>query len=248
MNKILSNYSQPYLYEETNINLLCCFADSLIEDYFDHHQYFIKPWKIHLFKNINVDNASSIRLDLPCYIEGYGYVLIECNPCVYKNSNIMTYTCGFKMNPRSAVRYYFVKVEIDNNSYKNFQILSQAFNAIIIDDYIYQISKDKHCIEVLSLNTLEQINSYTIVEEEMSSINRISRVYNSNDLILTIATPTSESSMLVDINMDIKKMLKDSDTNIYKCSLYKNYLAYTIKDSNDIQEKRSIKIIDNYTI
>lgn len=246
MNKTLSNYSQPYLYQDTNVNLLCCFADGLVEDYFNNNIYFIKPWKIHLIKDINLNNYESSRLDLPDHVDGYGRVLIECNPCVCADTNIMTYTCGFKQNPRSAVSYYFVKVEIDNNSYKNFQILSKTFNAIIHNDYIYQISKDKKSIEVLNLNTLEQINSFVIIKDERSSINRITKVYNSNDLIITISSPDAICSWLLDINMSTKKILQDLGNDIYKCSLYENYLAYTIKDTNDIQENRSIKIIDNY--
>lgn len=248
MNTVLYNYSQPYLYENNSINLLCCFAEYLVEDYFDNNIYFLKPWKIHLFENINTNTTHSIRLNLPEYVEGYGNVLIECNPCIYPDSNIMTYTCGFKKHPRSAVSYYFVKVELDNNSYKNFQILSRTFNAIIHNNCIYQISKDKKSIEVLKPDTLEPINSITVVEDMQSEISRITKIYNSENLILTISSPNSVSSLLVDSNISIKKILKDNNNDIYKCSLYNNYLAYTIKDSDDIQEKRSIKLINNYLI
>jgi hypothetical protein len=246
MNIILSNYSQPYLYKDTNINLLCCFSPSLIEDYFDYNMYYIRPWKIHIFKNIDINIPASTRVNLPEYIDDYGNILLECNPCIYKNSNIMTYTCGFKKHPKSEICYYFAKVEIENNSYKNFQILSKTFNAIIYNDYIYQISKDQKSIEVLSFKTLEKINNFIIVKDSSFSIYRITKVYNSEDLILTMSSPNSVLSLLVDSNMSIKKILKDNNNDIYKCSLYDNYLAYTIKDTNGIQENRSIKIIDDY--
>jgi hypothetical protein len=240
MNLILNDYSQPYLYPNNNkINLLCCFASDFMEDYFNNSSYLLKPWKIHLVEGIDQNNTNSIRLNLPEHIENYGNIIIECNPCIYHNTNIITYTCGFKKSSKSAISYYMVSAQLNENSLQNFQILSKTFNGVILNNNIYQISKDKKSIETLNLNTLEKLNTFQMINEDRSSINRITNVYNTNNLIITISNSSSHYSVLTDSNLSTIETIQHDGSNIYKCSIYNNYLAYTIKQNDN----RSINII-----
>jgi len=242
---ILHNYSQPYLYEHNNqIKLLCCYAKDSIQDTFGKNTYTIKPWKIYHIENIN--NAQSYRLNLPNYIKDYGNILIECNPCYYKNNdNIMTYTCGIKKKYNSAVVYYIVSVEKEDDKFYNLQIIHKAFNGIINNGLLYCVSGVGMGVDVVDLKTKKIVNTKKIRYKEYTSIIRITKLYDSNNMILTTGGKKGNASILVNSKLEILKNITHNQKEIYKCSIYKDYLAYTVKNDTieTNLEDRSIQIV-----
>jgi len=233
--KELKNYSQPYLYRTNNsLNMLCCYAEKSIVDKFNNEEYTIKPWKIHKIDDV-LNNQKSSRLDLPEYIRGYGRVLVECNPCVYSDSSIMTYTCGFKKHPKSAVLYYVVSID---SAYKNIKILRRTFNGILHKGLLYCTSFENHGknIDIIDIDTNTRISTHKIVDDS-SSILRISKIFDSDDFIITSSSKDQNRSMLVNENLELKKEFP----GLYKCSLCDEYLAHTLTEPET--EKRAINII-----
>lgn len=243
--KTLSRYSQPYLYEkDSEINLWCCYAEDSIYDIFGKQEYLIKPWKIHIIKNI-LSNSLSIRPDLPNIIDGYGKILIECNPCCYKANNIITYTCGIKKDYKSAVIYYVVSAEQDDNKFYNLQVLHKAFNGVINNGFLYCVSGANMTVDIVDLKTKKIVKTKKIIYNEYTSIIRITKLYDSNNMILTTGGKKGNASILVNSELEILKNVTYNQKDIYKCSIYKDYLAYTVKNDTveTNLENRSIQIV-----
>lgn len=234
----LPNYSQPYLYERNGtINMLCCYAKKTISDQFNKRVYSIKPWKIHLIEDIK-NNKIASKIDLPKYIKGYGYVLVECNPCVYSDNSLLTYTCGFKKNPQSAVYYYVVSIDAE---YKNIKVLHRSFNGVLHNGLLYCTSSENRGknIDIIDIVGERKIGTNQIIDN--GSIIRISKIFDSNKFIVTYCSRKGNDSIILDENLKKEQNILN---DLYKCSIYKNYLAYTTTEP--YTENRSIKIIDNY--
>lgn len=240
MRKNFFNFSQPYLYPNNNsIDLLCCFSEDILIDTFGEHRYPIRPWKIHLIKDVE-NNDEAIRLKLPEYIPNYGKVILECNPCVYPNNNILTYTCGIKENDKSAILYYMVSISYDDiiGKYNDIKIVSKTFNGVLHQNNIYKISKylDNECIEIIDIDTNQILKTLKLNEE----INRITKIFDSNDFIVTTSIDRDKKqSIIIDKDLNIIKKLE----NTYKCSIYRNYFAHTILHNSSEIESRSLEVI-----
>lgn len=234
--KTLENYSQPYLYlQDKNINLLCCYCKESVIDTFAGEEYSINPWKIHNISNIK-EGFNSSRLELPEYINGYGRVFVECNPCVYSDNNLMTYTCGFKQNPQSAVHYYVVSVD---NKYRRINVLHRAFNGVLHKGNLYSTSKKN--IDIIDIKNNKIISTHNIIKDE-STILRITKIFGTNEFIITACRKQGNYSIWLDEDLNIKQKIKANNKDIYKCSIYKNYLAYTTAEP--YTEKRSIILVN----
>ena len=242
---ILHGHSQPYLYENNNqVNLLCCYAKACIQDKFGKNSYTIKPWKIHRIKDIK-NNTKSDRLNLPNYIKDYGKVLVECNPCVYKDNNIITYTCGFKKHELSAVVYYVVMAELKNNTITNFTVLHRAFNGVLHNSLLYCVSSNTKNIDIIDLSKNTTVKTDVFAEDAFESIVRISKVFDADKFVITIGGKNGDRSILVNDKLEYLRPITDNNTDLYKCSIFKNYLAYTVKDDDSRLENRSIKILQH---
>jgi len=241
---LLKDYSQPFLYEQDNkLSLLCCFARWNIAEKFGSEGFTIKAWKIHRVSDV-LNNTKSERIKLPKQIEGYGRVVLECNPCLH-NENLLTYTCGIKTHDLSAIYYFIIAAQLDGNKCLDYKVIHRAFNGAFHDKYIYYISNLGKTLEIANAYDITDIRkTKTFSLEKDEQIIRLNRIYNHEIFVITVAGRGTAKSMLIDENLEIIKDITIDGEDVYKCSIYKDYLAYTVKDPSKLyaSENRSIVV------
>ena len=241
---LLKDYSQPFLYEQDDkLGLLCCFARWNVSEKFGDETFTLKAWKIHRVSDV-LNDTESERIKLPKNIEGYGRVVLECNPCLH-TENLLTYSCGLKTHDLSAIYYFIIAAQLDGNKCVDYKVIHRAFNATFHDKYIYYISNLGRTLEIANAYDIKDVRkSKTFSLEKDEQIIRLNRMYNDDKFIITVAGRGTVKSLLIDENLEIIKDITMDGEAVYKCSIYKDYMAYTIKDPDKMyaNENRSIVV------
>ncbi len=244
---MILNSNQPYLFynNSNDICLLYCYAAEQKQLFFGNY-YYVKPWKIRI-KNyaLNTDREVPTITSL----KGYGDVIIECNPHIYKLDNkiFLNYICGFNMGDNKPIFYFFCSVESMDESFDvllepTFSVIQHTFTATRYDDNCLIYVNDMN-----NRNSLTKKNLLTGGEAVISfgsfdilNIYRIIKIYNSDKFIMTCQDGSNLIySYILDSKLNIIEEIKNiSNQSIYKCSVLGNNLIYTVRDNSDETENR----------
>lgn len=229
--------------------MLYCYANNSVSLSFGSTPYIIRPWKIHLY---DLNSQITTTIPTPTSHYDYGNVIIECNPHIVIENNIVKlyYTAGFIQSLNSPINYWLCCLSFNSLNFEtvlNFEIITKTFtgtpineDTILCIDKVYQ--KDVLITKNIASETSQMINNGIDAVE----ILRINNIFNSDQKIITVKNSLmSHTSYLINSDFSINQIITNSQGyNIYKCSILDDMLAYTIcNDSNtDEPESRSILI------
>lgn len=232
---LLDNSSQPYLYKDSSdaTCLLYCHAEQTLNLLFGN-SFRIRPWKIR-YRNLNSNFDEIIPTNR--YQEGYGKVLVECNPHINLINNQLTlfYTAGFSNGRDTPIKYYYCAMDSEDYTFmnlSNFRIIQPTFTACIFNDKIIYIQKTQHSDKLMSKDYgSDNATEITVSGMDLIEIVRITKLFDQNKLIMTGRNPENiDTSYLINSDLHVEKAIKNIyNYNVYKCSLLDNQLAYTVK-------------------
>jgi hypothetical protein len=251
---LLSNSSQPYLYNDNNVSrMLYCCADHAIDLNYGGSIYTIRPWKIKL---LDLSNNTSVLVPTVSYDEQYGRVALECNPhIIISNSTIkLYYTVGFMKSDDSPIVYYLCSMTADNLSLTNltdFTVVQKTFSGTFLTDSELLFVDKIYGKDTLVRKTIGSTNGSLVPVDTMSleEILRVTRTFDTNQIIITGKTSQKTYvSYLLNNDLSIDKKINNSyGMDIYKCSILNNVLAYTVRNESynkEDVESRSI-VVEN---
>lgn len=234
--------NQPFLFLNENEEkcLLYCNSEQKRELFFGN-VFYIDPWKI--YKNYN---GLLSELNTPTELEGYGKVILECNPHLFYKENqlYIGYTAGVSKGKNTPIIYYYLnsKINSDFSVIYDTQVIKKTFSASYINEILYYVKK-----------TLEKdlfIKNETVLNLHFNIkyIYRICPIFSKNNyFIITFNDEIKDQSWILNAEgtpiVEIKNLNNES---VYKCSILNDDLIYTKKvNSNDrvlIEEKLNPEI------
>lgn len=233
----MNNSSQPYLYLNTKNEkcLFYCFGRE-IRTLVYGNEYQIRPWKI---RHKNYITNEDLEVPTATNLEGYGDVILECNPHIYTDK--LYCTLGFNKGFNYPINYYLCSYDIlDMNimSVGNLSILEKTFTGTVVDNMMIYANPNKNG-NLIVKNYLTNVSEERILPT--TYIYKINKIFNQDYYILTGQEEDEAVSYLLDLNLEIvKKLTNQNNENIYKCSILNNELIYTVKIDSGPNESRSL--------
>lgn len=214
------------------------------------NSFTIRPWKIR-YKNL--DSGFDEIVPTHRYQDGYGKVLVECNPhiSIINNQLTLLYTAGFSNGRDTPIKYYYCAMDSDDYTFmtlRNFRIIQPTFTACLFNDKIIYVQKTKDGDKLMSKSYgVEAGEEISVGNLDLVEVVRISKIFNQNKLIMTGRNGFNiDTSYIVNSDLQVEKAIKNQyDYDVYKCSILDNQLAYTVKiNPQSNNEHRSIVIED----
>ena len=230
---------QPFLFQDLNnkIKILFCLAkedEALVNK--------IRPWKIFI-DTIDLKNPKEIKTSLS------KKNIIECNPSLFQKENklFFSYNKGERNND-GKFQYNLIIHEINNFNFDNLGepkiIKENIFNGCIKNNMIFCVENQaSKVIKIFDFNNPDLlIKEISSSEFNFVTFIRANPIFNKNKIIFTGENarppfvkfkdlPISYSSFIFDLNTFKveKELINKNNKNLYKSSLFENYLAYAEK-------------------
>lgn len=234
-NLLTLNYScNPYLFKNHNNDdcLLYTYADTIIPRIYGNSTYNIKPYNIYLY---NLINSSNYKINIPNYIENYGYMIMSFNPqiVILDTAIKLVFNATFAMDDFSPIQYYLCSLDSSDYSFTNltnFEVLSLSYTGSFINNNEYLLvdktnsSQDQLYVYNKINKTSTYWNTYNLTE-----IIRTINIFNSSSYIIGGKTADDSYVSYNTLNNDL--IMKDNKL-IYDCSLLDNLVAYTTINSS----------------
>lgn len=226
---------QPYIFENaTGLAMLLCTAFEDIQVDFNGKPTTVRPWKISWRQGLF---GTDMVLNTPAAILG-SPVILECSPslCKRKGKWYLTYLAGLNISSARPIVYRVVTVPIDIDS---MVVLGSDYavapvvtgSATKTTNNCYFVGKDLKSIQTLLGSSLR-------VQTDYQQVTRVINVFDSEQLMVTLCKDSNYFSGFFDPNtLAFTRVQNNADEDIYKCSVYKDQLAYAKKIGPDFEDR-----------
>lgn len=235
--------NQPFLFLNENKEkcLLYCNSEQKKELFFGK-VFYIDPWKIY-YKNYN---GIFFELNTPKELEGYGKVILECNPHLFYKENQLHigYTAGFSKGKNTPIIYYYLnaKINSDFSVIYDTQVIKKTFSGSYINEDLYYVKKTPE------KDFLIKNENILNLDLNIKFIYRICPIFlNKSFFIITFSDEKKDQSWIFSAEgvpiIEIKNLNNES---IYKCSILNEDLIYTKKVNKNerilVEEKINLNL------